>query len=106
MIKNLSNLLNKIYEIIESDGVVLMKITFKNPNVVSDFTNNYLSTVLNRHSAYSNFVIISLTKEFASYTADILSAAQDYDAKKIKLTFYGCQTLPWKIGCTIDIEKQ
>lgn len=93
MIKNFNNLSNKIYEVMESDGVVLMKIIFKDQNVVSDFTNDYLSKVLNPvwYSTYSTFVIISLTAEFGVYTAaatlaDILSfAAQDYDAKKIQL---------------------
>lgn len=93
MIKNLSNKMYKVMRIMESDGVVLMKIIFKDQNVVSDFTNNYLSTVLNPvwYSTYSNFVIISLTAEFGVYTAsltlaDILSfAAQDYDAKKIQV---------------------
>ena len=93
MIKNLTNLSNKIYEIMESNGVVFMKIIFKDPSAVSNFINDYLSTVLNPvwYSTYSKFVIISLTAEFGVYTAsatlaDILSfAAQDYDAKKIQL---------------------
>lgn len=93
MIKNLSNKIYEVMRIMESDGVVLMKIIFKDQNVVSDFTNNYLSTVLNPvwYSTYSNFVIISLTAEFGVYTAsstlaNILSfAAQDYDAKKIQV---------------------
>lgn len=93
MIKNFNNLSTKIYEVMESDGAAAMKITFKDSNVANDFTNDYLSTVLNPvwYNTYSDVVIITLTAEFGVYTAsatlaDILSfAAQDYDAKKIQL---------------------
>lgn len=117
MIKNLSNKIYEVMRIMASDSGALMKIIFKNPNRVSDFANDYLSTVLNPvyYSTYSNFVIISIEDVYTTNSAvatldDILSvAAQDYDAKKIQLTFCDCQTLlstTWQICCTIEIDKQ
>ena len=93
MIKNFENFSNKIYDVMESDGAAAMKITFKYFNVASDFTNDYLSTVLSPvwYNRYADVVIITLTAEFGVYTAsntlaNILAfAAQDYDAKKIQL---------------------
>lgn len=93
MIRNYEKLSNDIYKIMENDQAAAMKITFNNPNVASDFTNDYLSTVLNPvwYNLYADIVIITLTAEFGVYTAsitlsEILSyAAQDYNAKKIQL---------------------
>lgn len=93
MIRNFEKLSNEIYKIMETDKAAAMKITFNDLNVASDFTNDYLSTVLNPvwYYSYADIVIITLTAEFGVYTAsstlsEILSfAAQDYNAKKIQL---------------------
>ena len=93
MIRNFEKLSNDIYKIMETDQAAAMKITFNDPAAASDFTNDYLSTVLNPvwYNLYADIVIITLTAEFGVYTAsitlaEILSyAAQDYNAKKIQL---------------------
>lgn len=93
MIRNYEKLSNEIYKIMETDQAAAMKITFNDLNVASDFTNDYLSTVLSPvwYYSYADIVIITLTAEFGVYTAaqtlsEILSfAAQDYNAKKIQL---------------------
>lgn len=93
MIRNFEKLSNEIYKIMETDQAAAMKITFNDLNVASDFTNDYLSTVLNPvwYYSYADIVIITLTAEFGIFTAshtlsEILSfAAQDYNAKKIQL---------------------
>lgn len=93
MIRNFEKLSNDIYKIMETDQAATMKITFNDLDSASDFTNDYLSTVLNPvwYYLYADIVIITLTAEFGIYTAsitlaEILSyAAQDYNAKKIQL---------------------
>lgn len=93
MIRNFNKLSNDIYEIMETDQAVAMKITFNDPDVASDFTNDYLSTVISPlwYHLYADIVIITLTAEFGEYTASIILseilsyAAQDYNAKKIQI---------------------
>lgn len=93
MIRNFEKLSSDIYKIMETDQAVAMKITFNDLDAASDFTNDYLSAILNPvwYNSYADIVIITLTAEFGVYTAshalsEILSfAAQDYNAKKIQI---------------------
>lgn len=93
MIRNFEKLSSDIYKIMETDQAAAMKITFNDPAAASDFTNDYLSTVLSPvwYYLYADIVIITLTAEFGVFTASITlseilsTAAQDYNAKKIQL---------------------
>lgn len=93
MIRNYSKLLRDIYKIMETDQAATMKITFNDLYEASDFTDDYLSTVIDPayYFLYADIVIITLTAEVGSYTATLAllkilsTAAQDYNAKKIQL---------------------
>lgn len=96
MIKNFDSLTNKVWSILENDGVIAIKINFSNENDLNSFINNYCKQYLNpslyNYSArHKNSIVITLADDYGvhdsyCFVTDTLSAAAyDYKAKKIQI---------------------